>query len=323
MDIYDDTNVWERINVPRRGEPCELVRCEQDREMNTPAFFARSLDGGYLFLVRFPETQEPKKIRITELQSCHWAVSKMEKDAFFYTLILTNKDSWWIFKMLCLAIYEEFRESSTSDNDTFVYHLNKVLLRYAAFFKTAGGAFTAEQALGLYGELLFLRDALIPRFGAPKALRFWRGPEAAPKDYSLPDAEFEIKTTLDSEDSRIVKISNLKQLEDSPGKNLYLVLYTLQQTDDGCGTTLKSLVESIQMQCLESADVFLSLLQRCKYNANSVHAESPYEVVAVSYFAVNADFPRMTLSTVPREVTSAKYSLDLTGLPTVPCPFET
>lgn len=317
MDIYDNTNVWEQIPLASANEGNELIPCEKGKNMLIPSFFSRSSDGDYLFLVRFPETTEPKHYRLTELASCQWGVSRIIEDAFFYTLALTDKESWWIFKMLCLAIYEELSNHECSTNDEFVARLNKVLQRYASFFRTARSAFSAEQALGLYGELLFLRNQLIPRYGIEQALHFWKGPEAAPKDFVLLTAEFEVKTTLDSGNARIIHISNLKQLSETPGKPLYLLLYTLRQTDEGCGQTLNALVDNIRMHCSDKAELLFNLLQKSKYDRASVFSEVPYEIANQNYYAIGADFPRLTTDSVPPELFSAKYSLNLEGVPTM------
>lgn len=317
MDIYDNINVWEQISLPDVDEESELIPCEKGQSMLTPAFFSRSSDGAYLLLVRFPESEEPKHYRLTELTSCQWEVSKIVGDAFFYTLALTDKESWWLFKMLCLAIYEDMRQHACTSNDEFVARLNKVLQRYAAFFRTARSAFSAEQALGLYGELLFLCNHLIPCYGVEQALQFWKGPEAAPKDFVLPTAEFEVKTTLDSGNARIIHISNLKQLTETPGKQLYLLLYILRQVDEGCGQTLNSLVDFLRTQCSENSELLIHLLQKANYDSASAFSEIPYEIANRNDYAIDADFPRLTSNGVPPEIFSAKYSLNLEGVPTM------
>src|SRR5688500_10582400 len=63
---------------------------------------------------------------------------------------------------------------------------------------------------GLIGELSFLRDELIPRFGPPAVL-FWQGPNGLPQDFALGSYLFEVKTHL-AGDSPKVLISCPEQL---------------------------------------------------------------------------------------------------------------
>ena len=54
------------------------------------------------------------------------------------------------------------------------------------------------QILGLMGEILFLREFLIPKYGEKMALLGWSGQELTHKDFSYANEWYEIKTILDS-----------------------------------------------------------------------------------------------------------------------------
>ena len=50
--------------------------------------------------------------------------------------------------------------------------------------------------MGIIGELLFLKDTMIPTFGVEKAIESWMGPEKTHKDFSFDDKWIEIKQSL-------------------------------------------------------------------------------------------------------------------------------
>ena len=57
---------------------------------------------------------------------------------------------------------------------------------------------------GLFGEMYFLKNYMIPKFGINSAIFSWSGPEQTSKDFSLENNWFEIKTI--SAKSSLVKI---------------------------------------------------------------------------------------------------------------------
>ena len=67
--------------------------------------------------------------------------------------------------------------------------------------------------MGLIGELLFLRDYMIPTYGEDNALLSWSGSELTHKDFSLKDCWYEVKAISTGKGS--VRISSLEQLQSS------------------------------------------------------------------------------------------------------------
>jgi hypothetical protein len=78
---------------------------------------------------------------------------------------------------------------------------------------------SAEQQIGLIGELLFL-ERLLKSLG-PEALDAWLGPSGEPHDFRVKKNEFEVKTTVSPH--RIHTIHGLEQLIPSAGCSLFLI----------------------------------------------------------------------------------------------------
>ena len=52
---------------------------------------------------------------------------------------------------------------------------------------------------GLFGELVFLSDHLLPSLPVSEAIRAWTGPAGAHQDFQLPHAAIEVKTSAGKE----------------------------------------------------------------------------------------------------------------------------
>ena len=48
------------------------------------------------------------------------------------------------------------------------------------------------------GELIFLKNWVIPKYGVNDAVKFWLGPEGSPQDFSMNDLAVEVKCQLGS-----------------------------------------------------------------------------------------------------------------------------
>lgn len=98
---------------------------------------------------------------------------------------------------------------------------------------------SAEEEIGLFGELMLLRH-LLRGMAAADAVAAWRGPEGEEHDFALPDGDIEVKST--TSETRSHWIHGVGQLEPTPGRRLRLL--SLQLTGAGAGGA--SLVELIE-----------------------------------------------------------------------------
>lgn len=103
------------------------------------------------------------------------------------------------------------------------------------------GLMSDDKVIGLWGELWFYRN-LVKRYGN-KVLNSWKGPEKAIHDFRFSDYEFEVKTTRKEERRHI--ISRLSQMEESPGRYLYLVSIQVIPSGPGAGESLPDMVKSV------------------------------------------------------------------------------
>lgn len=171
---------------------------------------------------------------------------------------------------------------------------------------------SAEEEIGLVGELFVLKS--IVHIGMPMvlALESWLGPLDAHQDFELGTGAIEVKSSL-SKVGFVAKIGSLEQLDDSVRQPLYVAGVRLRQVDSG-----KTLLEVIdEIKSLVRGDMEAERLLSERVIAAGVIAEQStqysrrFELGDIRIFEVNQDFPRLIQGSVPVGITKARYEVDL------------
>lgn len=195
--------------------------------------------------------------------------------------------------------------------------VSDVLARWRRFWTPASSELlTAEEQRGLFLEILFMVDWLIPAMGVAEAVASWRGPYGSPHDFVLPDASVEVKSTISS--SRKHKISGFAQLEPLPLSKLFLFSSRLAEIPTG-DSSLSRMVEQAQTLLSShpsSLELFESALLAAGYDHRQSHEYStPIATIAPVLYEVAEDFPRLSTSLLPRGIPAGVveigYTVDL------------
>ncbi|AOL22593.1 PD-(D/E)XK family protein, DUF4420 [Erythrobacter litoralis] len=204
---------------------------------------------------------------------------------------------------------------------------------YAALLDTIGsfnrlfsseGSITEESRVGLIGELWVLKQ-LIDEFGED-AVKCWMGPKKDAHDYRFDDAELEVKTTRSA--GREHKISRIDQLQESPGKKLFLLSIQLVETPNDKSLAVTTLVSIIRGHLGDQSllQTFNEKLAKWlpKEIEDGVDEGSPlYQLRSEpALMEVNDSFPRLIpkslelLSAHQKDgrITGLEYSIDVTGM---------
>lgn len=176
---------------------------------------------------------------------------------------------------------------------------------------------TQEWIRGLFGELLFLTD-LIERFGSG-VIDSWAGPAGKDHDFQTGNnIAAEVKTSVEVP----FRINcNLRQLDSSLFKLLYVVCYHLTPSEKGI--TLPDLVKNVE-QLLEkdqtSLDKFYDRLITVGYirHLEPVYSGSKIEYTNASVFKVDDNFPKIIESSFvnspDHRISGIRYTLQITGI---------
>jgi hypothetical protein len=172
-----------------------------------------------------------------------------------------------------------------------------------------------EAALrGLIGELLVLRDRLMPALGPAGAVAAWRGPLGAPQDFVLPDTHrVEVKTVGPHADQ--VRVNGLDQLDPCGDPLTLTVVRAEAATPDARGAVsapaLIAEIGNLLAVDPEAVAAFGIALNGMGWHEHPSHHAVALRLLGMEDHEVGDGFPCLTRATVPAGVLDADYAVGL------------
>lgn len=170
---------------------------------------------------------------------------------------------------------------------------------------------TPQVRMGLFGELVVLRDLFLPLLGK-QAVVAWCGPLGRPKDFVLNGVGVEVKTVSPGTGT-MCRINNEHQLD---GVDL-LGVHLLHQTVDrgATGETLVDLVDGLRSdpRLLAVRDEFEDRLLEAGWveEDRRFHEEDRYSLIERTCYHVGEGFPRLLPEGLAPGVSGVSYRIDL------------
>ncbi len=283
-----------------------------------PAYLA--IDGQRYrhLLVQLPDDTPPVTQRST--RSLQVTTSRFQvgsnQEALYVDLLCSDPSQYPTFLAVTQDILQRLQENGGTVRDTII----NSLARWRTFWTSRPLPLDREEALGLFGELWFMRHWLGPVDA--KILAGWQATEQARHDFQWHSISIEVKTSATRRNGNpIHRISSLAQLEDPLEGQL--LLFSLHVAEDSLSSnTLHSIVEQISV-CLKNdfsaASSFSGKLATRGYSADDTQeASRPYRILEEALYQVSQGFPRLTADTFkpsgpPVGVVDISYAIDLAG----------
>ena len=302
------SNPWEQIKTPSSNYNVRRA----DYKHSFDFFWGKDISGNYLFLFQCDanilfSTEIPALYGIDILLPITDEGTKTS-----LMLTLNDKDEWDIFYSLCLDLMR-----ATSDcisEGSVVTVIIRRLEQWHEFLKKDRAKIMSEaEQKGLIGELLFLRDYLLPRFPASAALSFWQGPLDAPQDFCIGDSAVEVKCQLGTS-KPLIRISSVEQLNTQLAR-LYLFVVTVgkgaEEIDNVVNLPIiigeiRALIQSSQPS---SGELFENLLLRAGYTDLQEYNAFRFVVSKFRFYEVAEDFPRLRSADIPEGI--ANLTMDI------------
>jgi len=228
-------------------------------------------------------------------------------------LQLTDNDFNDLFDDLILSLYHGIK--GISQVDEYSNHFIQAFYRWSEFFEDKKSDLLSEEAIkGIMGELLVLKLLITDRKN-PEInflLNSWTGPYDKGNDFELEKKNLEVKTK--SPTGIDVKISSEFQLEVAPGKGLELFVVSLL-SDFTVGISIRDLVLEVKKIVQEfSGDntILWKALSQKNLTAKNISHYDKYRFKPISWISYNCadhNFPKLSKSNIPDEVSSLKYIL--------------
>lgn len=201
-----------------------------------------------------------------------------------------------------------------NDDETAYQALRVRYFSWKQLFKPNHGNLSEFEIMGLMGELLFLKDVMIPEKGVDKALESWTGPEKTHKDFSFDDEWYEVKTIGAGKES--VHISSIEQLDSFVSGSL--VVYALEKMSTTYnGLKLNTLVNEIidSIGTTHQKDYFMAKLALYGFDFSPENDNYVYDLKSLNIYQVAGDdFPRVTSDSLPNAITKVQYDILLSNI---------
>ncbi len=226
-------------------------------------------------------------------------------------LQLTEERFRDVFFALCEDVCTVLADAVEELEAVRVFHSR--LMRWQSFLKK--GKFeglSEEKQVGLYGELIIMKDVLLPAFISSDVLKAWRGCKKANQDYQFPDWALEVKTSRATIIEK-VSISNVQQL-DEDGKAPLILTVVHVHSNMTSGSTLPEIVSQLRNTLDgEASDLFEEGLFEVEYLDIHVplYQDTKYQVLDVNHYEVSEGFPRLRKSDLPDGVKRVKYDISI------------
>lgn len=308
-----DANPWSGIGRPADATHLAMRRALPDGRWDF--YWAKDWDGHCALVLRaadvvLPQTRLPR-LKGLDLTIQHGATG--EKSSLVIRLLDGAQQD--IFLRLCEDILQS-GEQATSEQEAAARTVTRTW-RWHHLLRGGRGQLSAEEQIGLIGELTLLESVFLPKCGAARAVDAWRGPLDEVQDFVLGTLRVEAKargprTAYD------VRISSEHQLLEPDGGTLFLSVGVFEPADaesDGETVTevalrVRQYIASIDSGALPRYD---ALLTAAGLDLGDDYSAWQWRQKDRSIFAVREGFPRITPEDLPAGVTGVRYGLSLPG----------
>lgn len=205
--------------------------------------------------------------------------------------------------------------ASAKDDEAAVRAFVGRFSRWMQLLQLAPQGLSGERQRGLFGELWFMREMLVPAVGPERATAAWQAPAGVPHDFQATGGAVEIKTSAANQ-PQVVRINGERQLDETGTPALFLVHFSLDVHRDS-GETLPAMVEAMRLAVKggEAQPVFEDRLLESGYADihEPIYAHAAYTLRETNAFAVEAGFPRIVEADLAEGVGGVSYKLAIAG----------
>jgi len=305
---------WDQLNTPS-GIKINTKRISSHHPVDL--FYGKDIDGSYLFLYRANTLLHQKLEEGLSIEGIDISLNDV-KGQTMLLLKLEDSQNWEMFSALCDDLIHA-TEAAEPDDLSIISTTLARLRKWQKFLKSKRfKIMSPEMQMGLYGELLFLKEDLIPRIGVQTAIQSWVGPEGAPQDFQIEEMAVEIKSKS-GVTQQTVRINNIDQLYSKlPKLKLKVYTFAFYDHEEPESYSLNSIIESIrELACAcpsDTIDRFDDLLESVDYVHLKVYGDRFYITSNSTTFDVINDFPKITRKNTHDAIENAEYTLNLGAL---------
>ena len=234
--------------------------------------------------------------------------SQPGKDRWILAFILNDNKYSEMFDHFCDDVVNSSRKQTPESGPDFAYNRFNYWTR---MFRPDRNQLSEESIRGLIGELVVLRDIMIPKYGEEKALIAWMNRKHGKQDFTLDDHWYEVKTILEGVCS--VTITSLEQLDRNDAGSIIVVQLRKANIECKGNLSLNSIIDLIDnsLQGSRSKDILYTTLDEIGYSIDSSYDDYCFDCISKTEYAVGGNFPRIRKSQLMPGIISGSYDISL------------
>jgi len=304
LTINDLANKWNDL-TEMPGEPIY-----QGYDATHPLKFFIGLDSTgnreFFLIVSAKPVRIPASSRSIEVSG---GLRKDGTHTLVFKLVQSNQQE--VFTHLCWDLAEASRSCAEQEKG-----LSVVLDRYGLWQrlmeKANMGLLSESELKGLFGEIFFLKNRLIGKYGADKAVAGWTGPAKTDRDFIYDDLWYEVKTTNPGAPS--LKISSIEQLDtDDPGRIVWVEAEKSASVDPAAVSVPRLIAETkTALEGFpEALQVFSMRLLEASFVDRKEYEDLHFACRDIKVFSVVLGFPRIRRKDLDSGIISASYEISI------------
>jgi hypothetical protein len=193
----------------------------------------------------------------------------------------------------------------SANNEEIILELKGIFRRREKFYKTLG-SISRYDAMGLFGELTFLKEQLNTSDDFKEVINGWRRPDRSTHDFDYGSVGYEIKAAGLS--SKAIQIANENQLDKLNHDTLYLVCYLVECFASTSKNSIQELFSKIST-IIQSPILETEILEKIGKDLEDFKFEitPQFKILA----EVNEAFPKITSENLNENLSGVSYAVSL------------
>lgn len=307
MDLNILLSRWENISKFEEKKGFKALRITYS---SIPDLFIALDEDGFRYLLLYLPSALEIKIKETNKDKLNL---EYLKDGNIISIKLNDLNFKDLFNDLIISLYNKIKDIS----DPIIYSktLIQTFYKWSEFFDNHfQSKLSPEEIKGLFGEI-WLLNTYLERADPSTINEFldsWKGPYNTTNDFVFDQKNLEVKTKEDSKS--FISISSEYQLERELDKALELIVLSVKLdilNGESIYDLLKITVDYVRENFGDLTTLFRALSQKGLTIESSTQYNNFRFLVSglSSYDCCHDDFPKLSTSNIPNEISNLRYDL--------------
>lgn len=299
---------WDTMPIPQSVAYFKTRKIGGDlNPTGLPAYWALDYESNKAVYIEYPRPKHKlKRLKAPVFKALTTRDISLENGFNAFAVILIEDDMNDIFYEMCCDLVLSIQDFPAEMTRTI---LIQRLEKWKALMSGSHAGLSKESQRGLFAELLFIEDHVLPTVSEMQAIQGWVGPEYAPQDFRFGQTGVEVKSKHGSSKHK-VKISSEDQLKVNESERLFLCVTEINESNNDNGLSLSDLVRRInrRLSFAPARTLFYLKLFAVGYDQN-VDYDTTWTVGETQFYEVLDGFPRIV--DAQNGVSRISYVVDL------------